>query len=452
MMRQTIISRLGRTTARGFCSSVAQQPVRHHADACIFALGEAVLEYRHDGVATVNALHTRVPIEYRGQGVAERLCDALYEHAQNDHLKITPSCSYIRDRYVPKRQTTWQHTLQFMDMATSGLQIEVDWNGVATLRLVDARRRNPLHVALLERMRDWLANVNATGWPDDDHDDGAPEDRRPSALVRCIVLESCGPVFSAGHDFRDFAGAAAARPAEVRRILDTCADVNLLLGQVPPVRARSAAATLSLVPCTCHLRLTSSTLTTYSNTSSRSPPVPPCRCSHRRSSATHQVSVAAVTGAALAGGAQLAASCDLVLARATDACFTLTGVHGGGFCHTPLVSYANRLPTRKALELAVLGDTIDASEAVRIGLANRAVAATDWRAEVDALSRRLATTFTRHSAAGKATLYAQAAALDARGQYRIATDEMVRMFTSRRWQAHMARFLDRSSSGTSKPH
>ena len=67
-----------------------------------------------------------------------------------------------------------------------------------------------------------------------------------------------------------------------------------------------------------------------------------------------QVTMAAVGGACLAGGAQLAASCDLVLAH-EGASFCLPGVRSpGGFCHTPAVAVGARLAPHKALELALL--------------------------------------------------------------------------------------------------
>ena len=125
------------------------------------------------------------------------------------------------------------------------------------------------------------------------------------------------------------------------------------------------------------------------------------------------------------------------------ASFTLTGVHGRGMCHTPLVAYAQRLPTRVALERAMLGDTIDADEAVRTGLANRAVDATEWRQSVDGLASRLAAGYNRNSADGKRALYRQAAAAAPGTRYEIATEAMVEMFASPAWQGHMGRFLDR---------
>ncbi len=45
---------------------------------------------------------------------------------------------------------------------------------------------------------------------------------------------------------------------------------------------------------------------------------------------------------------------------------------------------------RKAMELALLSEPIDAQEALRLGLVNKVVPAADLAAETDALARRLA--------------------------------------------------------------
>src|SRR5690348_8241465 len=51
-----------------------------------------------------------------------------------------------------------------------------------------------------------------------------------------VVLAANGPVFSAGHDFRDIAGADN---TAVRRLLETCTELMNLLQRVPqPVVAR----------------------------------------------------------------------------------------------------------------------------------------------------------------------------------------------------------------------
>jgi enoyl-CoA hydratase/carnithine racemase len=48
-----------------------------------------------------------------------------------------------------------------------------------------------------------------------------------------------------------------------------------------------------------------------------------------------------------------------------------------------------------ALELGLLGETISAEEAVRIGLDNRSVPADAWRSTVDDMALRLASGFNR---------------------------------------------------------
>lgn len=85
--------------------------------------------------------------------------------------------------------------------------------------------------------------------------------------------------------------------------------------------------------------------------------------------------IAAVHGFALGGGCELALACDFILA--TDkAKFGQPEVKLGvipGFGGTQRLS--RRVGIARALELCTTGATIDAAEALRIGLANRVVAA-----------------------------------------------------------------------------
>jgi enoyl-CoA hydratase/carnithine racemase len=96
--------------------------------------------------------------------------------------------------------------------------------------------------------------------------------------------------------------------------------------------------------------------------------------------------VAAVFGFALGGGAELALSCDLVVA-ADDAVFGLPEVRlglvpaGGG---TQLL--VRRVGRSVAKDLVLTGRQVDAAEAQRLGLADRVVA----RAELPAAARALA--------------------------------------------------------------
>lgn len=83
--------------------------------------------------------------------------------------------------------------------------------------------------------------------------------------------------------------------------------------------------------------------------------------------------IAAVNGAAMTGGYELALACDLIVAseRAVFAdTHALVGVHPGGGLTATL---AEAVGVRKALELSLTGVVIDAAEAGRIGLANHVV-------------------------------------------------------------------------------
>jgi 2-(1,2-epoxy-1,2-dihydrophenyl)acetyl-CoA isomerase len=105
--------------------------------------------------------------------------------------------------------------------------------------------------------------------------------------------------------------------------------------------------------------------------------------------------IAAVNGAAVGGGANLALMCDLVLMREDAKIVQNYAKHGfvldmGGTYFLPrLVGRA------RAMEIALLGDPIGAAEAERIGLVNRCFPADRWEAEVDEYARRLAATLPR---------------------------------------------------------
>ena len=87
--------------------------------------------------------------------------------------------------------------------------------------------------------------------------------------------------------------------------------------------------------------------------------------------------IAAVNGTAVAGGFELALACDLIVA-ASGAKFGLFEVKrgliaaGGGLIRLP-----RRVPLALAMEIALVGTTIDAERAFSIGLVNRVVPAAD---------------------------------------------------------------------------
>src|SRR6187431_3334172 len=164
-----------------------------------------------------------------------------------------------------------------------------------------------------------------------------------------VVLAANGPVFSAGHNFGDMAGANL---AQARRLFEVCTEMMDMVQSIPqPVIAR-------------------------------------------------------VHALATAAGCQLVATCDLAIA-AESAAFAIPGGKGGLFCHTPLVAVARNVGRKRALEMAFTGDPIDAATAAEWGLINRAVPDDKLDAAVDDLLRRATRGSAASKALGKRAFYAQ---------------------------------------------
>ena len=84
--------------------------------------------------------------------------------------------------------------------------------------------------------------------------------------------------------------------------------------------------------------------------------------------------IAAVNGAALAGGCEIMLSCDLVVA-AEHAIFGIPEVKRGLIAGAGgLIRLPRRIPRAVALELALTGEPMDATRAQAVGLVNRVVA------------------------------------------------------------------------------
>lgn len=115
--------------------------------------------------------------------------------------------------------------------------------------------------------------------------------------------------------------------------------------------------------------------------------------------------IAAVHGLCIGAGVSLALACDLRVAAA-DARFTLPFVRlgllpdMGATVHLP-----HAVGMAKAMELSLLGDIVDASEAHRIGLVNRVVAEGQAFEEACTLAGRIAALSPHATTAIKASLY-----------------------------------------------
>jgi len=236
---------------------------------------------------------------------------------------------------------------------------------VATITMNRPERRNALSQTMLETMTEAFASVAASD-------------------ARGIVLAAAGPVFCAGHDFADLAGADE---PSIRHMLTTCAELMRVIQEAPqPVIAR-------------------------------------------------------VHGLATAAGCQLVATCDLAVAS-TTASFAAPGGKGGWFCHTPMVAIGRTIGRKQAMELALSGDAIDARTALDWGLVNAIVPDDELDAAVVNLMARVTRGSADSKAIGKRTLYAQLS-MPQSAAYDYATDVMARTSQSADAQERMRAFLEK---------
>ncbi len=116
--------------------------------------------------------------------------------------------------------------------------------------------------------------------------------------------------------------------------------------------------------------------------------------------------IAKVHGIATAAGCQLVAACDLAVAT-DDARFATSGINFGLFCATPGVPLSRNVSRKRAFEMLMTGEFIDAPTALAWGLVNRVVPASMLDAEVAALGGVLMEKPRAVLAAGKRFFYRQ---------------------------------------------
>lgn len=116
--------------------------------------------------------------------------------------------------------------------------------------------------------------------------------------------------------------------------------------------------------------------------------------------------IAAVEARATAAGCQLVASCDLAVAsEAAD--FATPGVNIGLFCSTPMIALTRNIAPKRAMEMLLLGEPIDASTARDFGLVNRVVPNGTARQVAIEIARRIAGKSKVTVAIGKTAFYRQ---------------------------------------------
>jgi enoyl-CoA hydratase/carnithine racemase len=201
-----------------------------------------------------------------------------------------------------------------------------------------------------------------------------------------VILAATGKVFSAGHDFAEMAGSDL---ASARKLFATCTRLMDTMQSIPqPVVARVHAL---------------------------------------------------ATGA----GCQLVATADLAVAS-EDASFCTPGGKGGLFCTTPMVAVGRAIGRKRALEMSMGGDPIDAATAEAWGLVNKVVS----RGELEAAAAALLERVTRGSAAskgiGKRAFYAQID-LEQSDAYDYAIEVMASASQTPDSQEGIAAFLEKRS-------
>jgi enoyl-CoA hydratase/carnithine racemase len=167
--------------------------------------------------------------------------------------------------------------------------------------------------------------------------------------LRAVILASTGKAFSAGHDLSELVGRTV---NDYRRIFDVCTELMAKIQFIP------------------------------------------------------QPVIAQVQGIATAAGCQLVATCDLAVAS-EDAKFATPGVRIGLFCSTPMVALSRSVGRKRAMEMLLTGQMVDAATAAEWGLVNRVVPAAELESETRRLACQIAQASSFTLGLGKQAYYAQ---------------------------------------------
>jgi enoyl-CoA hydratase/carnithine racemase len=204
------------------------------------------------------------------------------------------------------------------------------------------------------------------------------------AAVKVVILRGLGPAFSAGHDLREL---LARSIRDYRHIFDTCVTLMESVQRIP------------------------------------------------------QPVIAEIAGVATAAGCQLVATCDLAIAS-RGARFATPGVKIGLFCSTPMVALTRAIGRKRAMEMLLTGEFIDAATAADWGLVNRVVEPEELEQTTHALACRIAAASSLVVGIGKAAFYAQID-LDQAKAYAYAKEVMSMNALADDAQEGMSAFIDR---------
>ncbi len=116
--------------------------------------------------------------------------------------------------------------------------------------------------------------------------------------------------------------------------------------------------------------------------------------------------IASVHSVATAGGCQLVAACDLAVAT-ENAKFAVSGINLGLFCSTPAVALSRNITQKRAMEMLLTGDFIDAETALNFGLINQVVPMDSLHDATTTLAEKIACKPPAAVRMGKALFYQQ---------------------------------------------
>jgi enoyl-CoA hydratase/carnithine racemase len=151
--------------------------------------------------------------------------------------------------------------------------------------------------------------------------------------------------------------------------------------------------------------------------------------------------VARVHALATGGGCQLVATADLAVA-AEEATFCTPGGRGGLFCTTPMVAVGRSIGRKRALEMAMTGDAIDARTAEAWGLVNLVVPISELDEASSRLLRRAARGSATSKGVGKKAFYQQIE-MDQSDAYAFATEVMAEASLLPDAQESIAAFIEK---------
>jgi enoyl-CoA hydratase/carnithine racemase len=154
--------------------------------------------------------------------------------------------------------------------------------------------------------------------------------------------------------------------------------------------------------------------------------------------------IAEVQGVATAAGCQLAASCDLIVA-AEEAAFATPGVRIGLFCSTPMVALSRAIGRKRALQMLLTGEPIDAETAAEWGLVNFIVSADELREATLKLAKQIAKASSSTLGIGKQAFYAQID-LDQQRAYELTKETMAHNAMTADAQEGMSAFLEKRAA------